>query len=85
MTGAARSPFRTLEIEDLHRALASRARLEPLLFVKAGDRVPVCHGPLAGLEGVLLAKKDGLRVVISVELLARSVAVEIDGSYLAQS
>ena len=36
-------------------------------------------GPLAGMEGILLRQKSGLRVVISIELIRRSVAVELDG------
>lgn len=78
-------PVPEVEVENLRLALSSRARLEPVPFLKAGDRIMVRHGPLAGLEGILVAKRDSLRVVISVELLARSVAVEIDGACLARN
>lgn len=73
------------EVENLRLAMAGRARLEAVPFLKIGDRVLVRHGPLAGLEGILVAKRNMLRVVISVELLARSVAVEIDGAWLAKN
>lgn len=78
-------PVPEWEVENLRRAIASRVRLEPVPFLKAGDRVLVRHGPLTGLEGILVSKRNSLRVVISVELLARSVAVEIDGAWLAKN
>lgn len=78
-------PIPEEEVESLRVAMTSRARLEPVPFLKAGDRVRVRGGPLAGLEGILVAKRDSLRVVISVELLARSVAVEVDGSWLVKN
>jgi transcription antitermination factor NusG len=43
----------------------------------AGDRVRLEDGPLAGIEGILLREKSQFRVVVSIELLQRSVAVEI--------
>jgi transcription antitermination factor NusG len=46
--------------------------------LKAGDRVRVERGPMRGLEGTLLRTKDALRLVIGVELLQRSMAVELD-------
>ncbi len=78
-------PVPELEVENLRRAMFSRVRLEPVPFLKAGDRVQVRRGPLAGLEGILVAKRNSLRVVISVELLARSVALELDGAWLAKN
>ena len=78
-------PVPDSEVENLRRAMFSRARLEPVPFLRAGDRVRVRCGPLAGMEGILVAKRDSLRVVISVELLARSVAVELDGDWLAKN
>jgi len=73
------------EVESIRLAMLSRVRLEPVPFLKAGDRVVVQRGPMAGVEGILLAKRDVFRVVISVEMLARSVAVEVDGSWLARN
>ncbi len=73
------------EVENIRRAMLSRARLEPVPFLKAGDTVVVQRGPLAGVEGVLVAKRDMLRVVISVEMLSRSVAVEVDGAWLTRN
>lgn len=66
------------EIEALRTSLASGVRAEPHPFLTAGRRVRVQAGPLAGLQGVLVRKKNRVRFVVSVELIMRSVAVEVD-------
>jgi transcription antitermination factor NusG len=65
------------EIAQIRAALESRLPLRPWPHLKAGDRVRVERGPLKGVEGLLLRERDHLRLVISVEILQRSVAVEI--------
>jgi transcription antitermination factor NusG len=70
------------EIEALRNALESRVWAEPCPYLYVGRKVRVVRGPMAGAEGILSRKKDKLRVVISVEVLMRSVAVEIDGADL---
>jgi len=57
----------------LHYACA-----EPHPHLRLGRRVRVRSGPLTGLEGVLTRKKDKLRVVVSIELIHRAIAVEVD-------
>ena len=52
----------------------------PHPFLKEGDRVRLRSGPLAGIEGILQKRKDGYRLVLSIELLGRSVAVEVEQS-----
>jgi transcription antitermination factor NusG len=51
-------------------------------FVNKGDWVRVEKGPLAGLSGVVAECKSGLRVVVSIGLLQRSVAVEVNQSQI---
>jgi transcription termination/antitermination protein NusG len=51
--------------------------IEPHPFVQVGRQVPLRNGPLAGLEGTLLRWKEGLRLVVSIDMLMRSVAVEV--------
>src|SRR5579871_3841636 len=68
------------EIEDVRRMVESFLHAEPHPFLKCGDRVRIKAGPLAGIEGILVRKKNQMRLVLSVELLAKSVAVEIDAS-----
>jgi transcription antitermination factor NusG len=46
--------------------------------LKVGHRVRVKYGPLAGTQGILVRRKDKFRVVLSIDLIMRSVAVEVD-------
>jgi len=55
-----------------------RLELHPYLQVGRNERLR--SGAMAGLEGTLLRKKEGLRLVISIEMLMRSVAVEVDAT-----
>jgi transcription termination/antitermination protein NusG len=69
------------EIEAIQRLVAARSPIFPSPYIKEGQRVRITHGPLAGTEGILVHSKatKGL-LVLSVELLQRSVAIEIDCS-----
>ena len=49
-------------------------------FLTVGRRMRITGGPFAGLEGVLKRRKSGLRVVVSLELIQRSVAVDADAA-----
>src|SRR5712692_4312159 len=62
------------EIDAVRQVLGTALRAEPHPFLKCGDRVRVKCGPLEGLEGILVSKKNLFRLVLSVELLQRSVA-----------
>jgi len=81
--GGRPAPVEEEEIAAIRRMTASGNRLEPWPYLKAGQRVRIERGPLRGLEGVLERGKDYWRVVVSVELLQRSVAVEIDRDAVA--
>jgi len=76
--GGAIVALEDLEIARIQRLLALNLPLAPWPYLKAGDRVRVERGPLRGLEGTLLRTKDAMRLVIGVELLQRSIAVELD-------
>jgi len=78
------TPIPTVEIEALQRALAARMTIVPHVFLERGQRVRITEGSLAGIEGILLQNKPqkGL-LVLSVNLLRRSVAVEIDCTLVA--
>ena len=64
---------------DWHR-ITTWGRLAEVVnqFMALGKRVRVIRGPMAGAEGILSRRKDKYRVVISVDVLMRSVAVEVD-------
>jgi len=64
------------EIEWLRNDLPLR-KFEPHPFLVVGDRVRITSGPLAGMNGVLTRRKNGLRVVLSIDLIRQSVAVEV--------
>lgn len=70
------------EIDALRNALENHLYAEPCPYLKVGRKVRVARGPMAGAEGILTRKKDKYRVVISVDVLMRSVAVEVNGADL---
>ncbi len=70
------------EIEDLRSVVASGVGYQPWSFVSVGQTVSVEHGALEGLEGIVTMVKNEHRLIISVPLLQRSVAVEIDQAYV---
>ena len=70
------------EIESLRNGVVNGLRAEPHPFLKVGQRVRVKRGPLAGTEGILLRKKDRLRLVISLDLIMRSIATEVQAADL---
>jgi len=67
------------EIEALRNALDNEVCAEPCPYLRVIRKVRVILGPMARAEGILSRKKDKSRVVISVEVLMRSVSLEIDG------
>src|SRR6267142_150336 len=72
------------EMEVLRSGLSERLRAEPQPFLTVGRRVRITGGPFAGLEGILRRKKTNLRVVVSLELIQRSVAVDVDAADVRQ-
>lgn len=72
------APIPAEEIHSLESAVAASAPLSPWDYLVTGERVRVTEGPLAGVEGILADLRDSVRVVVSVELLRRSLAVEVE-------
>ncbi len=66
------------EMEILRSGLCQSLRAEPHPFLAVGRRVRITGGPFAGLAGVLKRKKSNLRVVVSLELIQRSVVVDVE-------
>jgi transcription antitermination factor NusG len=71
-----------LEINALRNGLENQLYAEPHPYLRVGKKVRVVRGPMAGAEGILSRKKDRQRVVISVDVLMRSIAVEVEGADL---
>lgn len=66
------------EVENLRSRLANSGNIEPHPYLTAGRHVRVRSGPLQGLEGIILRTKERCRIVLSIHLIMRSVAVEVD-------
>lgn len=66
------------EILAIQTAVHSGLSVEPWDFVDAGQRVRLQEGPLTGVEGIYLGMSKQQRLIVSVSLLKRSVAVTID-------
>jgi transcription antitermination factor NusG len=71
------------EIETLRNGLSGNLRAQPHPYLTVGRRVRIVDGPLTGTEGILLRSKGNFRVVLSVDLIRRSIAVEVEAADLA--
>jgi transcription antitermination factor NusG len=71
-------PIPEFEIEALQKVCSSGVHVAPCPFLKKGDTVRLKAGPLLGIEGILTQVKNEHRIVLSVDLLQRSIAVEVD-------
>jgi transcription antitermination factor NusG len=79
-TAGSPNPIPPAEIEAIRQAVESGARIEPYPPLKCGDLVRIKCGPLAGIQGNLVRKKNVYRLVLSVEMLGKAAAVEVDAS-----
>lgn len=66
------------EIECLRNRQSNSSNIEPHPYLRVGRRVRVRSGPMQGLEGIIRRNKDKCRVVFSLDLIMRSVAIEVD-------
>ena len=76
--GQTPEPIDREELLTVELFVSSGLAVEPWPFLKAGELVVVDRGSLEGLEGILVQIKNSHRLVVSLSLLQRSVAVEID-------
>lgn len=73
-------PLRDEEIEKMRVCGVNPGLTEPHPFLKIGHHVRVKHGPFAGWEGILLQKQNGARLIITVEQIMKSVAINLHGA-----
>jgi transcription antitermination factor NusG len=71
------------ELEAIKRAMTGELPVEPYPFMTPGQKVKVIHGPLRGVQGVLLRTKAESRLLLSVAILNRCVSVEVQAGHLA--
>src|SRR6266446_4227217 len=70
----------TEEIEALKKGLACGVRAEPHPFLTVGRRVRVRSGPFEGRQGILLRRRGNLRLVLSLDLIMRSVVIDVEAA-----
>jgi transcription antitermination factor NusG len=75
-------PISDEEIARIRLITASDRVVHPWPFLKVGDRIRLREGPLAGVTGILLRVKNSNRLVVSIDLLCRSAAVELEHSWV---
>ncbi len=66
------------EIRALESGLHAGLRLQPHPYLRQGARVRVKRGPLTGVEGIMVRRKERFRLVLSIDLIMRSVMFEVD-------
>jgi transcription antitermination factor NusG len=69
------------EMATLRQSL-QRVCAEPYPYLSPGRRVRINSGPLQGLEGAIVRAKGGMRFVVSIELIMRSISIEVDAADL---
>ena len=75
-------PVDEREIEAIQKVVTSGFRAEPWPYLEIGQKVRIQQDVLQGLEGILVNFKGNQRIIVSVSLLRRSVALEIDRDYV---
>ena len=80
--GGSPAVVREDEVEAIRRALENSACVVPHPFLKHGDWVRIRSGPLEGIQGILVRTKNRCRLVLSVEMLEKSVAVEVEAAFV---
>ena len=68
------------EIETLRKSLIPDLGALPHPYLKEGKRVRIVKGPLHGVEGILIRKKNAFRFVVSIDLIMRAASVEVDAA-----
>ncbi|MCP5005951.1 MAG: UpxY family transcription antiterminator [Planctomycetes bacterium] len=71
------TPVPDKQVMDIKTLMESKVKLDPYPYLQKGIRVRVKVGPLKGVEGILVEKKDNCKLVISIDLLQKGTAAEI--------
>jgi len=83
-SGEAPTAISEAEISSLRRVIACGLHCVPWPFTEAGQSVAIERGPLAGVMGTIVRKRSRCRLILSVALLQRSVAFEINADSIEQ-
>ncbi len=71
-------PLEDSEVHSLSLVMSTGLKAEPHPYLQPGRRVRVVRGPLADMEGTLVRRKERFHLVLSIELIMRSVLIEVD-------
>jgi transcription antitermination factor NusG len=84
VVGSGKTPITVDEAElaAIRRVMQSGVAAQPWPYLKVGETVQIENGPLEGLTGIVTRLKSSERLVVSVSLLMRSVAVELDSHWI---
>jgi transcriptional antiterminator NusG len=80
-SGRTPAPVPASEIDRIRRLLESGCMLRPWPYLAPGNEIRVTSGPLHGVQGVVLDDKHNKWIVISIDLLQRSIAAKVDRAY----
>jgi transcription antitermination factor NusG len=69
------------EMEALRRGVRS-LNVEPHPYLRTGEKVVIRRGPLEGMTGIVVRQKNNVRVILSIDLIMKSISVEVDGNDL---
>jgi transcription antitermination factor NusG len=75
-------PLEDAQIDSLRTALAAR-KAEPYPFLLSGKRIRIDRGVFKGLEGVIERRKGRSRLIVSIELIERSIVIELEAADVA--
>jgi len=76
------TPIPSEEIESVQRIVQSQVAYAPYPFLSVGQGVRICGGSLDGVQGILLAKNGDESLVVSVQIIQRSLAIRVAGYHL---
>jgi transcription antitermination factor NusG len=73
------TPIPDEQIESLRKAIGEKVPCLPHPFITVGKRVRICGGSLDGVEGILMRQGKDQSLVVSVDLLQRSISIRVEG------
>ncbi|MHB8638884.1 MAG: transcription termination/antitermination protein NusG [Candidatus Acidiferrales bacterium] len=74
------APLPAEDIDMLRNGLRGQTKAQPHPYLTAGRRVRIMSGPLTGLEGILERQKNNFRLVVSIDLIMRSIVVDVNAA-----
>ena len=72
------APLEDTDIEAVRKGWQGQIKMQPHPYVCEGRKLRILRGPLAGMDGILLRRKGRSRLVLSIDLIMRSVIVDVD-------